>query len=156
MDFKSQKSISSLEAVFSKAWVLCSSLDWDSSHQNEVACSSRSWNKGGAITNVNQRGCRPRGAPVTGKQCLTNIIFGRPLQRQNSFRTRSFGEDHYAVTSFCSFGGLHTYHRHGAADTALMTTAQVLCLIWFLLLSPLLREEKTTAGSMYPPKYTLL
>lgn len=45
--------------------------------------------------------------------------------------------------------------HHRSANTASMTTAQVLRLIGFLLLSLLLREEKRLR-SIYPPKYALL
>lgn len=143
MDFKSQKSISGLQAVFSKAWVLCSS------HQNKVVCSvgifqELEQREGGVITNVNQRGCRPREAPVTGKQCLTNVIVWRPLQRQNSFHRRSLGEERCgAITPWQPSARLEDYMRtiaaNATASAALMTTAQVL---WFLLLSLLLTEEK--------------
>lgn len=101
-----------------------------------------------AITNVNQRGCRPRGAPVTGKQCLTNIIFGRPLQRQNSFHNCSFGEDRDILLlvrrTTCMPSSRRSQHRLNDHSTGSLFN-----LIPLLLL--LVREEKWLRGLYIRP-----
>lgn len=165
MHFKSHKSIvSSLAAVFSKAWVLFSMPDWDSSHGFKVVHfvgSSRSWNKVGAITLRTAPSALERSP---GVNFCSRRMFNKHNIWETTPRTKQLSQPlirggplrgRYAVISFSSVGG---QHGRGAANTALMSASWCTGSLFNLIapfVSSFKREEKQLRGLYIRPS-TLL